>query len=362
MAHQFGLLIVALGLLLFPEPSSAPKPCHEAAHATAKELQPFLGDLEAAHKEARERNAPLLIHIILEGEEQNDEYRDNLLPNRELIELSEGCVVIVGNNGEHRLTTVTGKDGEKRQVCSAYQMFANCGQHRATWDPIYHAYQDDNGELGCPQTVLHGPDGEIVWRHNVRNPAPAGEIVKAIKAAKKKYGPSLSPDELRTVKGHDVATKNAAKALDWPKVWERSAAILEISQLGVWAEAAKAAQESALKELRAQLAALEERFVPGQAAEAWRELTTLEAATRKLPIARELSTLKKKIERDKAIKGELALIKAELAAEAIEAEAEALLRRGEERKAMRTFKKILGKRYTETETAKRVRARFPDLQ
>ena len=48
--------------------------------------------------------------------------------------------------------------------------------------------------------------------------------------------------------------------------------------------------------------------------------------------------------------------------EAIEAEAEALLREDEERKAMKLFKKILGKRYTGTETAKRVRERFPDLE
>ena len=51
-----------------------------------------------------------------------------------------------------------------------------------------------------------------------------------------------------------------------------------------------------------------------------------------------------------------------MAAEALEAEAEALLREDEERKAMKLFKKILGKRYTATETAKRVRERFPDLQ
>jgi len=361
MAHQTGTLALTLGLLLFPGLSPATHSHNHPAHAAVKELKPFIGDLEAAQKEARERNAPLLIHIILEGEEQNDEYRGNLLPNRELIELSEGCVVIVGNNGEHRTIQVTGKDGEKRQVCSAYQMFENCGQHRATWDPIYHAYQDDNGELGCPQTVLHGPDGEIAWRHNIRNPPSASEIAKAIKSAKKKYGPSLTADELRTVKGHHIAATNAAKALDWPTVWERCQAILEISELGVWAEGAKASQAEAIKEMKAQLESLEERFVPGQAAEAWRELTTFEAATRKTPIAREISSLKKKVERDKDIKEELALIKAEMAAEALEAEAESLLRQGEDKKAMRIFKKVLGKRYAETEAAKRVRARFPDL-
>ena len=72
--------------------------------------------------------------------------------------------------------------------------------------------------------------------------------------------------------------------------------------------------------------------------------------------------MKKRIGKNKEIKEELAQIKAEMAAEVIEAEAEALMRKDEERKAMKLFKKILGKRYAATETAKRVRGRFPDLQ
>ena len=356
MAHQIGTLALTFGLLLFPALSPATQ-SHNQPAAASKELKPFIGDLEAAQKEARERNAPLLIHVILEGELDNDGYRDQILPDKELIKLSEGCVIIIGNNGEHPQVKV----GD-RTVCSAYKMFDNCAQHRATWDPIYHAYQNDNGELGCPQTILHAPDGEISWRHNVSHPPAAGEVVKAIKAAKKKYGPSLTADELRTVKGHHIAATNAAKALDWPTVWKRCQAILEISELGVWAEGAKASQADAIKEMKAQLESLEERFVPGQAAEAWRELITLEAATRNTSIAREVSSLKKKVERDKDIKEELALVKAEMAAEALEAEAESLLRQGEEKKAMRIFKKVLGKRYANTETAKRVRARFPDLQ
>jgi hypothetical protein len=95
---------------------------------------------------------------------------------------------------------------------------------------------------------------------------------------------------------------------------------------------------------------------------AWRTFTAFETATRKTPLARTVALLKKKIARDKELKEELALIKAEMAAEALEVEAEALLRDDEERKAMKLFKKILGKKYAATETAKRVRERFPDLQ
>lgn len=365
MATSATTLALPLGLLLLLGLSPAdPGTAHQALF-NALDLSPHLGDLESAQKEARERNAPLLIHIILEGEEQNDEYRSGILPEKELIKLSEGCVVIIGNNGDHPQTTITEKVGgesRKRTACSVYRMFENCAQHRANWDPIYRIYQDDNGELGCPQTILHAPDGEIAWRHNVRNPPAASEIAKAIKSAQKKYGKSLTADELRTVKGHHVAATNAAKAEDWPKVWERCQEILDISELGVWAESAKSSRANALKKMQENLEVIEESFVPGQVAEAWRAFTAFEAATRKTSLAREVALLKKRIGRNKEIKEELALIKAEMAAEALEAEAEALLRKDEERKAMKLFKKILGKRYAATETAKRVRERFPDLQ
>jgi len=365
MANSTSTLAVSLGLLLLPGFTQSMLGTAHVALPSDQQLTPYIGDLESAQKEAKERNAPLLIHIILEGEEQNDEYREGILPDRELVKLSEGCVVIIGNNGDHPQTTITEKvngESRKRKACSVYRMFESCDQHRATWDPIYHAYQDDSGELGCPQTILHAPDGEIAWRHNVRNPPATSEISKAVKNAKKKYGASLTEDELRTVKGHHVAATNAAKALDWPKVWERCQAILEISELGVWAEGAKASMADAMKHMQDRLKVIEESFVPGQVATAWREFTAFEAATRKTPLAREVALLKKRVDRNKELKEELALIKAEMAAEALEEEAEALLRRDEERKAMKLFKKILGKRYAGTETAKRVRERFPDLE
>jgi hypothetical protein len=365
MATSATTLALSLGLLLLPELSPAdPGRAHHAL-LNAQDLSPHLGDLESAKKEARERNAPLLIHIILEGEEQNDEYRSGILPEKELVKLSKACVVIIGNNGDHPQTTITEKvDGEsrKRTACSVYKMFQNCAQHRANWDPIYRNYQDDNGELGCPQTILHAPDGEIAWRHNIRNPPAVNEIIKAIKSAQKKFGKSLTPEELRSVKGHHVAATNAAKAEDWPKVWERCQEILDISELGVWAEGAKSSLADALKKMQDNLKLIEESFAPGQVAAAWRKFTAFEAATRKTSLVREVALLKKRIGKNKGLKEELAQIKAEMAAEVIEAEAEALMRKDEERKAMKLFKKILGKRYAATETAKRVRGRFPDLQ
>ena len=288
MATSATTLALPLGLLLLLGLSPAdPGTAHQAL-LNAQDLSPHLGDLESAQKEALERNAPLLIHVILEGELDNDGYRDQILTDKELVKLSEGCVIIIGNNGDHPQTTITEKvrgESRKRTACSVYRMFENCAQHRATWDPIYQKYRSDNGDLGCPQTILHAPDGEIAWRHNVSHPPAASEITKAIKSAQKKFGKSLTANELRTVKGHHVAATNAAKALDWPKVWGRCQEILDISEFGVWAEGAKSSQADALKKMESTLKTIEESFKPGQVAMAWRTFTAFETATRKTPLA-----------------------------------------------------------------------------
>ena len=327
-------------------------------------LTPHVGDLESAAKEALERNAPVIIHIILEGEEMNDAYRDDILTDKELIKLSEGCIVIIGNNGEHKQKTIKEKVGgvsKERTACSAYPMFENCDGHRKIWNPLYHEYQDEDGEMGCPQTIVLSPSGEIDWRHNVRNPPAPSEVQGALKAAQKKHGKSLTEGGLRAVKGHTVAAKNAEQAEKWALAWTRYQEILDLISVGKWSEIAKPGQERSAKAIRAQLASLLERFKPGEVAGPWRELIVLTEATKDTPFAREVMALKKKIERDKSLKNDIKAIKTEMEAEAIWDEADGLLRRGEERKAMKLLKKLIGKKFTGTKTQARVRERFPEL-
>ena len=336
---------------------------HSSSGETPR-LRPHIGDLESAAKEALDRNAPTLIHIILEGEEHNDAYRDEILGDKELVKLSEGCVVIIGNNGEHKQKTIKEKiDGisKERTACSAFPMFENCDGHRKIWNPLYHEYQDENGEMGCPQTIVLSPSGEIDWRHNVRNPPSTGEVQSALKAAQKKHGKSLTEEGLRTVKGHAAAAKNAEQAEKWALAWTRYQGILDLISVGKWSKLSKLGQDRAGKAISAQLASLEERFKPGEVESPWRELIALTEATKDTPFAREVMALKKKIERDKSLKGDINAIKTEMEAESLWDEADGLLRRGEERKAMKLLKKLTGKKFIGTKTQAKVRERFPEI-
>ena len=335
-----------------------------SANAETPRLLPHIGDLESAAKEALERNAPTLIHILLEGEEHNDAYRDEILSDKELVKLSETCVVIIGNNGEHKQKTIKEKvDGvsKERTACSAFPMFESCEGHRKIWNPLYHEYQDEDGEMGCPQTIVLSPQGEIDWRHNIRNPPSTSEVQGALKAAQKKHGKSLTKEGLRAVKAHVVAAKNAEQAEKWALAWTRYQEILDLISVGKWSGIAKPGQERSAKAIRAQLASLLERFKPGEVESPWRELIALTEATKDTPFAREVMALKKKIERDKSLKNDIKAIKTEMEAEAIWDEADGLLRRGEERKAMKLLKKLTGKKFIGTKTQARVRERFPEI-
>ncbi|MDE0892633.1 MAG: hypothetical protein OSB14_10670, partial [Planctomycetota bacterium] len=66
-------------------------------------------------------------------------------------------------------------------------------------------------------------------------------------------------------------------------------------------------------------------------------------------------------ERDKSLKDELSEIKKEMEAESIWDDADALLRRGEERKAMKLLKKLTGKKFAGTKVQALVKERFPEL-
>ena len=91
------------------------------------------------------------------------------------------------------------------------------------------------------------------------------------------------------------------------------------------------------------------------------QLVALAEATEETPFKRGVLAFKKKVERDKALKDDIKAIKTEMEAETLWNEADRLLQRGEERKAMKLLKKINGKKFNGTQTQARVRERFPEL-
>ncbi|MDP6409130.1 MAG: hypothetical protein QGI46_07125 [Planctomycetota bacterium] len=348
--------------------SAASEPVHRAPARPAGSqdrvkpvLVPFRGDLDAARRSARERNVPLVYHLILEGEEQNDEYRRQVLPNRELIALSRNAVVIISNNGQHKLKQITEQvEGVRieRQVCSIYPMYENCHQHRAMWDPLYEELKEEDGNLYCPQIRIFMPDGTEVYRLT-SDPPPMNTVLAQLKRAQKEAGPSLTEGELLRVKRHLLDGARCLEGRLWMDAWRAHGAVLEILAQGAFADEARKGAEASLAGFDIEIEEVRERLVPGTAAAAYARLVALAADCARTPRERRLADLIRKAERDRAIKEEIETWKLERKAEELWSDALALLAEEQDRKAERLFRRLLRKNYAQTPAGLRAAERFP---
>lgn len=326
-------------------------------------LEPFLGSLTDAKRAAAERNVPLLIHGVLEGEPQNDEYRDHVLHDAGLIALCERAVVIVANNGEHELETVKETVDERtveRKVCSAYPWFERCDQHRLCWDPIYEEFHDADGDLRCPQTIVLDPAGAIAWHRDDGNAATAGDVTAELKAAQKAAGKGLTVSELAELKNELGQGRLATKDGDPARAWRAFSAANELLASGPYGEESKAGMASALAEMQKRLAAEVARLVPGTAGAAYRALVGLAKAFVDTPLEKDAGAAVRDAEKRKDVSEEVDAAKLEMEAEELWNEAQELEKAGEAKKAERVIRRLLRKRYASTEVAKALRAKYPE--
>jgi hypothetical protein len=326
-------------------------------------LEPFVGTLQEAKKASQEQNVPLIVHVILEGEPQNDDYRNQILPYADLIVASEKAIVLVANNGEHSQKKVIEEIEGRRvstMVCSVYPEFANCAQHRQSWDSIYLAYHDKAGEMQCPQTMLLNPDGSQSWRHNDGNPPQVKAVLKKLQAAQKAAGPGLTRPELADIKR---LVKEAARSTDgklWAQAWRDWNGVLAITKVGTFADQARAAQPKLVEKMRAEISELAKGLVPGEAVKTYAALDALLVECATTPVEAELRKALKRAEKDKLIADEIRAWKLEREATGLLREAEDCFAAENKKCARKALRKLFGKKYSQTEAAARGREAFPE--
>ncbi len=314
-------------------------------------LTPFLGDLSAAKKSSLERNVPLVVHMILENEPENDSYRDSALNDSKLTAASERAVVIIANNGEHELKTIK-ETIEGRQVeslvCSSYPWFTNCEQHRAPWDDLYIAFHDEAGDLKLPQTVILSPEGKISFHKQDGHPAETGEVLGQLQKAQKLAGPGFTQAELSQVKKLEKEALRSTEGKLWGTAWREWAAILEISETGVYADHARQAMPDLQASMSAQLESMKSGLVPGTAADTYAGLVQLRLDWEGTPLSSEISRLISRAERDKSIRDEIRAWRSEQEAQTLLEEAAELEKQGNEKGMRRALRKLFGKKYAST--------------
>lgn len=348
-----------------PAKKDAPKP--EPAKSAEPALAPFLGRLEEAKALAKERNVPLLIHIVLEDEPSNDEYRNKVLPDKELIAASASAVVIVANNGTHAKKQIdeVQPDGShaRKEVCSIYGT-PGCNAHQKCWAQLFREYSEEAGgerKMNCPQTIVLAPDGTVALRVNNGQPPPPEDVIAALKETQLKAGPGLDDAQLVEVKRLLAEGSNLMASKGWPdavRTWQK---LLAIAPKGRWADEANQSLPVALKELGAEVERIAALLVPGTAADGYRQMLDLQKACAGLAIEKDVAARVKKAETDKATRDEITAWKLEVEATAILAEAQKAADSGDEKKAQRVARRLFAKRFAATKAQASARKLWPDV-
>ncbi len=368
MATPFRSSAVVLALaavLLAPPAVGSPLPQgrgRSQQRQRPERLEYFDGTLEQAFEACRERNVPLVILCVLEKEEANDRYRDELKNNASLAEKLGKAVVLLVNNGRHASTEirVRGPDGKRveREVCSAYHC-STCEVHRRNWDAVYQTFvaTQKQGLWALPEAIVALPDRSIHARISSGEPPADSAVISGARAAASKLGPGLSREELVEVKRLAEEGRRMGRASAWGDSWRAWDALLAIAQAGPFTDEGKQGCKQAEAGLRAELAEVEEALgLEGEAAQrACRDLVELARDGAGTPVAKGVSTLLGKARRNPELKPWITRATLEVEAEALLEEALEHLRQGEEKKARALVKKLTGKKYGDTAAAARAR-------
>jgi hypothetical protein len=345
------------------KPADKPAPAKGKEKAPAPQLRPFKGKLSEARAHAKERNAGLLIHIILEGEADNDKYRDTLLKDPELLTACEQAVVVISNNGTHPRASIEVEiDGKKQKqaVCSVYPMFESCTQHAQHFNELFLEYREESGDLRCPQTILIGPDGKEALRIATGHTPELSEVLAGFDLLRANFGPGLTEEHWVSIVKLCADARQAQLAQNWPvcaRAWDK---VFALSPKSEYAKEAKAGREACEKGLRERFSALQAKLVPGSAATAYRELQSFEKDCIGLAIAAEIRARIVKAEAQKEIKEELALVRLEMEGEALLEQAQYCSDAGNAKELEKTLKKLFTKRLLSTAAARKALSLWPE--
>lgn len=330
-----------------------------------EELAYFDGDLEQARTEAAQRNVPVLVLCVKEGEEANARFRDQLRDNTALAGATHDLVVILVNDGTHALVErrVRGPDGEKVEVevCEDYHT-RSCDVHRRNWDAVYQQFVvgPKAGLWELPEVIVLSPGWEIDSRIYHGQPPGDAEIVTALQKARVKAGPGITRGELVEVERLAAEGRRLVQAKLWAEGWRAWDGVLATIDRGPYGSEASAAREVALGGMRADLERAKSLLTPETVREGYRSIARMLETYAGSPLEKQVETVARGAERDPALKDSIRALKVELEAEALLREAEQLYAAGEEGKAKALIRKLLGRKYAETEAARLAREKYPD--
>jgi hypothetical protein len=352
--------LAGLGLLLVAGGTGIPASA-QRGKGTPAELEPFLGGLTEARAAASERNVPLVVFVIQEGEEANDRFYASIWSNPKLPAAVQRAVVLLSNDGTHETVKVVEvqEDGTEleREICARFRT-PTCEAHRRNWDPVFQSFHKD-GEMRTPQTICVLPDG-VEQGRLIDVPDSVKNVATLVLEAQGVCGPGLTAAEHRVAGPAAERGRQAAERGEWAEALRNWNEVLTHAPGGVLRDEAEAGVPRALEGLHAWLDDARRRMEEGDVEVGYGRLVALRDLLVDTPLERDAKRAVLEAERRKEWKDRIKAWKRERAAEEVVAEIEEHLAANEEARARQALRRLL-KKYSGTETAAAARVRWAKL-
>lgn len=181
------------------------------------------GTLKAAEKEAAERNVPILIALIQDGEEANERLIDEVFKQAAFVKITQGTLPVVATQKRHGSTGQL-IDGIKREVCKRLGG-CTCDHHIDVEIKVFEKFF--NGiQAKTPQVMICKPNLELVQR--IVDIAGPKVYEQAVRKAQKAIGPGLDGPTFRTARGNLTKAKNLIKMGRHLEAWNEVAALSKV--------------------------------------------------------------------------------------------------------------------------------------
>jgi hypothetical protein len=185
-----------------------------AAQKAPKKTLLWVRDYDAAFAEAKERNVPVMVAFIQDGEPQNEQMPAEVYPNSKVMEASRLLINLIASRGtaaEHGEAVVT-EGGEKRTVCAKFGI-VSCLEHQKIERRAFLEFTQ--GEIDTPAHVFASPDGKEMFRAD--DFVDAAELVRMMKQAVERVGPGVKAEDYQQIQrdlreGDDLLAKKAIGA------------------------------------------------------------------------------------------------------------------------------------------------------
>jgi tetratricopeptide (TPR) repeat protein len=154
----------------------------------------WLGNVEAALDEARQRNAPILL-AFNEDFAFCDTLVTSLYGDKTIIELSRKFVCLVASRPTHDMIAGRGPDGRKKKVCKRFGS-VSCEEHQAVQRWAFLRFSE-NGQIMVPEHIFLDPAGRVLERFKHQLGTTNEEFGKHMNKALERVGPGLEALDFR---------------------------------------------------------------------------------------------------------------------------------------------------------------------